>query len=75
MLVLEDLHAVDTDSLALLEFATRQLHGARALIVGTFRDTEIQKPRIGNIVTRLSRAAIQLPCAGWTATKSASTCG
>ena len=61
VLVLEDLHAVDTDSLSLLEFAIRQLHGSRALIVGTLRDTEINRPRIGNIVARLSRAAIQLP--------------
>ena len=61
LLVLEDLHAVDTDSLSLLEFAIRQLHGARALIIGTLRDAEVHRPRIGNIVTRLSRAAIQLP--------------
>jgi tetratricopeptide (TPR) repeat protein len=61
VLVLEDLHAVDTDSLSLLEFAARQLHGARASIIGTFRDAEIHRPRIGNIVARLRRAAIQLP--------------
>jgi tetratricopeptide (TPR) repeat protein len=61
ILVLEDLHAVDTDSLLLLEFAFRQLHGSRVLIIGTFRDTEIQRPRIGNIIARMGRAAIQLP--------------
>jgi tetratricopeptide (TPR) repeat protein len=61
VLVLEDLHAVDSDSLSLLEFATRQLHGARASIIGTFRDAEMQRPRVGNIVARLRRAAIQLP--------------
>jgi predicted ATPase len=61
VLVLEDLHAVDTDSLLLLEFAIRQLHGSRVLVVGSLRDTEIHKPRIGNIITRLGRAAIQLP--------------
>jgi hypothetical protein len=60
LLVLEDLHATDADSLALLEFVARQLHGSRALLIGTFRDTEIQRPRIGNIVTRLRRTAIQL---------------
>ncbi len=60
MLVLEDLHAADVDSLALLEFATRQLHASRALVVGTFRDAEILRPRVGNIVTRLRRSAIQL---------------
>jgi predicted ATPase len=60
LLVLEDLHAADADSLALLEFAARQLHGSRALLIGTFRDAEIQRPRIGNIVARLRRTAIQL---------------
>lgn len=61
VLVLEDLHAVDTDSLSLLEFAVRQLHGARALVIGTLRDNELHRPRVGNIVARLSRSAIQLP--------------
>jgi predicted ATPase len=61
ILVLEDLHAADAETLALLEFAARQLHASRALIIGTFRDAEIQRPRIGNIVARLRRAAIQLP--------------
>jgi hypothetical protein len=61
VLVLEDLHAVDTDSLSLLEFAARQLHGARAGIIGTYRDAEVHRPRIGNIIARLRRAAIQLP--------------
>ena len=61
VLVLEDLHAGDSDSLALLEFATRQLHSARVLIIGSFRDAEVHRPRIGNIVARLRRTAIQLP--------------
>ncbi len=60
VLVLEDLHATDADSLALLEFAMRQLHASRALVIGTFRDAEIQRPRIGNIIARLRRGAIQL---------------
>jgi predicted ATPase len=60
VLVLEDLHAADADSLALLEFATRQLHASRVLLIGTFRDSEIQRPRVGNIVARLRRSAIQL---------------
>ena len=59
-MVLEDLHAADADSLALLEFAARQLHASRALLIGSFRDAEIQRPRVGNIVARLRRSAIQL---------------
>ncbi len=60
IVILEDLHAADVDSLALLEFATRQLHASRALLIGTFREAEILRPRVGNIVTRLRRTAVQL---------------
>ena len=75
VLVLEDLHAVDTDSLSLLEFAARQLHGARALIIGSFRDAEIHRPRIGNIVARLRRDRHPTTaCDGSIATRFASTC-
>ena len=63
IVVLEDLHAADADSLALLEFATRQLHTSRTLLIGSFRETEIQRPRVGNIVARLRRSAIQLALA------------
>jgi hypothetical protein len=60
VIVLEDLHAADADSLALLEFTARQLHSSRTLLIGSFRETEIQRPRVGNIVARLRRSAIQL---------------
>ena len=60
IIVLEDLHAADADSLALFEFAARQLHASRTLLIGSFRETEIQRPRVGNIVARLRRSAIQL---------------
>jgi predicted ATPase len=60
IIVLEDLHAADADSLALLEFAARQLHASRILLIGSFREAEIQRPRVGNIVARLRRSAIQL---------------
>lgn len=60
VIVLEDLHAADTDSLALLEFAARALHNSRTLLIGSFREAEIQRPRVGNIVARLRRSAIQL---------------
>ena len=60
VIVLEDLHAADADSLALLEFSARQLHASRTLLIGSFRETEIQRPRVGNIVARLRRSAVQL---------------
>lgn len=60
VLLLEDLHASDPDSMALLEFVVRQLRNARAMVVATYRDAEINRPRIGNIITRIRREAIQL---------------
>jgi predicted ATPase len=40
VVVLEDLHWADPDSLALGEFAARQLSGRRVLLLGTYRDEE-----------------------------------
>jgi len=41
VLVLDDVHAADNDSLLLLEFVASELVGRRLLIVGTYRDTEV----------------------------------
>jgi class 3 adenylate cyclase/tetratricopeptide (TPR) repeat protein len=43
LLVLEDLHAADTDSLLLLEFLASQLLGAKLLLLGTYRDVEVTR--------------------------------
>jgi predicted ATPase len=40
VVVIEDLHWADPDSLALGEFAARQLSGRRVLLLGTYRDEE-----------------------------------
>jgi predicted ATPase len=40
VVVVEDLHWADPDSLALGEFAARQLAGRRVLLIGTYRDDE-----------------------------------
>jgi len=40
VVVVEDLHWADPDSLALGEFAARQLYGRRVLLIGTYRDEE-----------------------------------
>jgi predicted ATPase len=40
VVVIEDLHWADPDSLALSEFAARQLSGRRVLLLGTYRDEE-----------------------------------
>jgi class 3 adenylate cyclase len=41
VLVLDDLHWADKPSLLLLQFLTSELRGARALILGTYRDVEL----------------------------------
>ena len=43
VLVLDDLHWADTPSLMLLQFVTRELAGARLLLVGTYRDVELSR--------------------------------
>jgi AAA ATPase-like protein len=40
LVVLDDLHWADLDSLGLLEFAARQLAASRLLLVGTYRDDD-----------------------------------
>ena len=41
VVVIDDLHWADPDSLALGEFAARQLAGRRVLLIGTYRDEEV----------------------------------
>src|SRR4029077_11196034 len=43
MMVLDDLHAADEDSLLLLRFLARELRQIRALVVATYRETEVRE--------------------------------
>ena len=43
VLILDDLHWADTDSLALLEFVALELAGTRLLLLGTYRDVELSR--------------------------------
>ncbi len=43
VLVLDDLHWADGSSLRMLEFVARETAGARLLVVGTYRDTEVDR--------------------------------
>ena len=43
MLVLDDLHAADTPSILLLRFAARAVQDARVLVVGAYRDIELDR--------------------------------
>ncbi|MFD9721296.1 AAA family ATPase [Streptomyces sp. NPDC059076] len=44
LMVIEDLHRADAASLSLLEFAAQHAWYERLLLIGTYRDTEVERP-------------------------------
>jgi len=55
-LLLEDLHAADRSSLALLGFLATQLRNLRVLVIGTYRDGELQRsPEAALEIARTAR--------------------
>lgn len=64
MLVLDDLHTADPSSLALLHFVARNLHGLRALVIGTYRDEEARlDDALGQLLGEIAREGTYLPLA------------
>jgi len=57
MLVLEDLHAADNDSLNLLQFVARHVGGMPVLLVGTYRDVEARRMPGSDALWRTCRDA------------------
>ena len=43
LVVLEDLHGADQDSLQMLKFAARELKDAPLMVIGTYRDLEVRR--------------------------------
>ncbi len=65
MLVLDDLHAADIDSLLLLKFIARDLLQSRILLVGTYRDAELSRsPQHAAIVGEVGREGRSIPLRG-----------
>ncbi len=58
LLLLEDLHAADGSSLALLDFLARQLYASPVAVVGTFRDAEATREPL---LARLTQEARTIP--------------
>jgi hypothetical protein len=55
-IVLDDLHAADRSSLALLHFVARELRSLRVLFVCTYRDVEARvDPEVGALLARVAR--------------------
>jgi predicted ATPase len=58
LLVLEDLHDADRGTLDLLVYLARNLHGTRILVVGTYRDVEVDRAHpLAAALTELYRAS------------------
>jgi tetratricopeptide (TPR) repeat protein len=56
LLVLDDLHWADPSSLLLLRFVARELHRRRLLILGTYRDVEVDwKAEQGRLLAALAQ--------------------
>ena len=64
-ILLDDLHNADNASLTMLRFVARESTGAGVLIIGTYRDREVQRsPVLSQLIGDLGREARALPLAG-----------
>jgi predicted ATPase len=63
LIVLEDLHAADSSSVALLEFISKLIGSIRVLIVGTLRDSDALWSAVAPGLVRVQRQAQVLPLA------------
>src|SRR5206468_853928 len=62
VLVLDDLHGADPPSLALLHFLSREVHEARILVVGSYRDVDARRtPQVAAALGEVAREAHHLP--------------
>jgi len=60
VLILEDLHAADNDSLLLLQFIVRQIGSLQLLLIGTFRDLEARASPASGPLWEATRGALTL---------------
>jgi class 3 adenylate cyclase len=68
VLILDDCHAADHDSLLLLHFVARDLRQAKVMIVATYRDQEVrQSPRLAELFGLLGREGSSIPLRGLSA--------
>jgi tetratricopeptide (TPR) repeat protein len=62
LLVLDDLHAADPSSLALLQFVVRDLRANRVVVIATYRDREAKPtPEVTDTIRDLTREGTFLP--------------
>lgn len=60
LVTLEDLHAADASSLVLLDFLAREVTRARIVVLGTFRDSDLEIGAAAPHLARVARSARQL---------------
>src|SRR5262249_40511802 len=66
VLILDDLHAADLPSLLLLHFLGRELPGTRMLVIGTYREIEVQRhPERSRALSSVARNGYRIPLGGW----------
>ena len=59
VIVLDDLHWADKDSLLLLQFLARQLEGSQLLVVGCYRDVELSRQHpLSETLSELAREPV-----------------
>jgi eukaryotic-like serine/threonine-protein kinase len=65
MMVLDDVHAADEDSLVLLRFLARELRQIRALIVATYRESEVRESAAhAALLSEIGREGTTIPLRG-----------
>jgi len=57
VVVLEDLHWADQNSLLLLEVMAQEIHGLQILVVGTYRNDEV-RPLLAQTISELARIGV-----------------
>jgi tetratricopeptide (TPR) repeat protein len=64
VLVLDDLHAADVESLLLLQFVARELRDSPLLVLGIYRELEARAHEVAAPLASVAREALQIRIAG-----------
>jgi predicted ATPase len=66
LLIFDDIHSADVDSLLLLRFFARDLRRTRITILGTYRDTEVRlDPRRSELISAIEREGQRVHLTGF----------
>ncbi|MGD0117518.1 MAG: AAA family ATPase [Candidatus Binatus sp.] len=72
VLIFDDLHEADQDSLEMLKFVARGLRESQIVVIGNYRDAEVRRSQmLSEAITELLREGDQIPLAGLAETEVA----